>query len=143
MKRVDCTSCENTFCLFKDSCSSKWRNKSRYKSGQHIFVEGMPVKGLYIVQKGEVKEYYHEKNVREKTNHTAKDGEIFGHKDYSGTKHLFSAIAIEDTQICCFSKNTLYEVCLNNSKLSNDLMDFFSDELIKSVDRRKIYSDKL
>ncbi|HSH68119.1 MAG TPA: Crp/Fnr family transcriptional regulator [Bacteroidia bacterium] len=138
MKRVDCTSCENTSCLFKDSCSSKWRKKSRHKCGQHIFIEGIPVKGLYIVQKGEVKEYYHEKNGREKTNHTAKDGNIFGHIDYSGTKHLFSAIAIEDTQICCFSKKSLYEVCLNNSKLSNDLMDFFLDELIKSGDRRKI-----
>jgi CRP-like cAMP-binding protein len=137
MKQTDCLNCENTSCLFKNSCSSKWRKKYRYKSGQHIFLEDIPVKGLYIVRKGAVKEYYLDIKGKGKTIRTAKKGEIFGHKDYSATKHVFSAIAIEDAQICCFSKNTLYEVCLNNSKLSNNLMDFFSDELRKSDDKRK------
>ena len=137
MKQTDCINCENTSCLFKNSCSSKWRKKSRYKRGQHIFLEDIPVIGLYIVKKGAVKEYYLDIKGREKTIRTAKNGEIFGHKDYSNNKHVFSAIAIEDTQICCFNKNTLYEVCLNNSKLSNSLMEFFLSELIKSDDRRK------
>lgn len=138
MKQTNCINCENTSCLFKDTCSSKWRKKSRYKSGQHIFIEDIPVNGLYIVQKGVVKEYYLDIKGKEKTIRIAKRGDIFGHKDYSGTKHMFSAIAIEDVQICCFNKRTLYEVCLHNAELSSNLMKFFLDELIKSDDRRKI-----
>lgn len=143
MKQVDCIKCENISCIFKNSHSSKWLENFHYQSGQHVFLEDMPVNGLYVVQKGMVNEYYTDKNGGKRIRHTAKSGEIFGHRDYSGTKHLFSAIAIEDTQICFFNKKTLYEVCLNNPELSNNLMQFFLDELNKSDNRRKIYSDKL
>ncbi|NUM50682.1 MAG: Crp/Fnr family transcriptional regulator [Flavobacteriales bacterium] len=110
------------------------------QSGQHIFLEDMPVTGLYVVQKGIVKEFYLDKEGKQIIKHTAKSGEIFGHRDYSATKHIFSAIAFEDSQICCFNKNILYEVCLHNAELSNNLMNFFLDELNKSDERHKLFS---
>lgn len=142
MKQTGCINCKNISCLFNGSNSSGWLENSTCSAGQHIFIEDMPVKGLYVVQKGNVIEYYLDKKERKKTIHTAKSGEIFGHRDYSGTKHEFSAIAIKDAQICCFNKNILYEVCLKNTELSNNLLKFFSDELNKS-DRRKINLDIL
>lgn len=132
MKQVDCIKCENTSCIFKNSHSSKWLENSHYKNGQHIFIEDMSVTGLYVVQKGIIQEFYTDKNGIKKIRHTANNGEIFGHKDYSATKHAFSAIAIEDSQICLLKKNILYQVCKNNSELSLKLMNFFVAELNKS-----------
>lgn len=135
MKQPDCINCENTYCIFKNSCSSKWIEKFSYESGQHIFTEDMPVNGLYVVQKGMVNEYYTDKNDEKRIRHMAKSGEIFGHIDYGNNKHLFSAVAIENTQICLLNKNALYEVCLNNSELSLKLLNFFVNELKKSDNR--------
>lgn len=97
----------------------------------------MSVTGLYVVQKGTVQEYYLNKNGNKIIRHTAQNGEIFGHKDYSVTKHAFSAIAIKDSQICLLKKNTLYQVCKNNSELSLKLMNFFVAELNKSYNTYK------
>lgn len=143
MEQTNCLNCENTSCLSRNNYSSEWLEKIWCKSGQHIFLEDMPVKGLYIVQKGTVKEYYIDKKGNEKTIHTATKGEVFGHRDYSYNKHMFRAIAIEDTHICFFNKNSLYEAFLSNSELSNNLRIFFSDELRKADNRHKIYLNTL
>lgn len=139
MKETGCINCRNTNCLFRNCHSSKWLEKFHCQREQHIFLEDMPVKGLYVVQKGTVKEFYLNKNGKQIIRHTAKGGEIFGHRDYSAVKHAFSAIAVEDSHICCFNKKTLYEVCLHNTELSKNLMNFFLDELDKSDERHKLF----
>lgn len=139
MKETGCINCRNTNCPFRNCHTLKWLENFHYQSGQHIFLEDMPVTGLYIVQKGTVKEFYLDKKGKKIIRHTAKSGEIFGHKDYSGTKHMFSAIAVENSYICFFNKNTLYEICLHNTELSNNLMNFFLDELNKTHERHKLF----
>ena len=100
----------------------------------------MPVTGLYVVQKGIVKEYYLNKIGKQIISHTANSGVIFGHKDYSAVKHTFSAIVAENSIICFFDKKYLYEVCLCNLELSNNLLNFFLDELNKSDESHKLFS---
>lgn len=110
---------------------------SHYKKGQHIFTEGMAVTGLYVVQKGIIQEFRTDRSGIKHVRKTAINGDIFGYKDYSETKHAFSAVAVEDSQICFFKKSTLYQVCGDNDELSHKLMKFFVTALNNCDDTYK------
>ncbi|MBL1180208.1 MAG: cyclic nucleotide-binding domain-containing protein [Bacteroidetes bacterium] len=134
MEQNACIECKNTNCLFKSSLSRypKEIEKFNIKSGINVYLENMQVKGLYVVQNGSIHEYFINRKGRKEIGNSAKNGEIFGHKDFNATKHLFSAVAIEKSSICLIDKSTLMEVCKNNLELSIKLIYFFSDELNKS-----------
>ncbi|MCC6691612.1 MAG: Crp/Fnr family transcriptional regulator [Bacteroidia bacterium] len=97
----------------------------------------MPVKGLYVVRRGEVKEYDNNTQRKESENRIVRNGEIFGHKDFSADKHKFRAIALKNSKICYLKKDSLYQVCLGNPELSLNLLKFFKEELIKTDKKYK------
>lgn len=135
MEQNICTNCPNIICLFKNSINEYSKEIEHYniKSGATIFLEGsVPIKGLYVVQKGCINEYHIGKKGQKEISHTAKQGEIFGHKDLNATKHLLNATAAEDSSICLINNNTLIKMCGANTELSLQLIHFFSNELNKS-----------
>jgi len=106
------------------------------QSGLTVYLEGdVPVKGLYVVQKGCIKECYIDKKGQKEISHTAKNGEIFGHKYFNASKHLFSSVAVENSTIYLINESTLSKICNNNPELSLQLIYFFNDELNKSDKR--------
>lgn len=144
MEKVNCIDCKNINCYFKFIFN---RDESKVKKlyvqcGQHIYLENMPVNGLYVVQSGCIHEHYINNKDEKEICHNAKDGEVFGHKDFNATKHLFSAVAVKNSSICLIDKSTLLEVCKNKPELSLKLINFFVGELNKVDNRYKTYDIK-
>ncbi len=143
MNHLDCITCKNHSCIFRKSCSSEWLGKISTKKHcwsiqeeQAIFLEDMPAKGLYVVYEGAVTEYYQDRNNKTKVIHTAQNGDIFGHRDFSNTKHAFNARAATESHICFFDKETIYEMCRDVPELVFNLISFFGDELHNSYKRQ-------
>lgn len=132
MKRINCASCDNIPCPFRSSHSTKWIETYHFQSGQHIFREHMPVTGIYVVHKGKVKEYYQDKKGKEKTLKVACNGEMFGHINYRGIRHVRSAVTADYSQICFLKKDSLYDFCKNNPASLFKLMNFLLTELKRS-----------
>ena len=137
MEENSCTHCENTNCIFKNLLSQHAIEIEKFniQKGLNVYLEDMPVKGLYIVQRGSINEYNIDKKKQKEICQMAKSGDVFGHKDLNATKHLFNAVAIENSSICLINKSKLLEICQKNPKQSIKLINFFTDELNKSAER--------
>ena len=132
MGHNSCHHCKNDNCLFKFSHYHNVKvEQINIQSGLNVYLENMPVKGLYIVQYGHINEHYINKVGQNEICSTSKNGEIFAHKDLSAKKHLYNAIAVEDSTICFIDKNSLLGVCKNNPELPLKLMFLFSNKLNK------------
>lgn len=105
------------------------------QNGLNIYLEDMPLNGLYVVQKGSVNEYYFDRKGHKKISCTVKNGEIFGHKDFNSTKHSFSTVALENSSICFINKETIHKTCSKSPDLTIKLLTFFAEELNKSDNR--------
>ncbi len=138
--KADCITCKNSNCFFLKYCSLQWReflsaNKttSVYQIKQNIFLEDTYVEGIYVVHKGNVLEAYSKKDNQLVHKHTVQKGDFFGYTGYSCSKHLFTAVAQENnTQICFFTKEQVYQTCLNNKEFAYQLMLFFLEALQKN-----------
>jgi len=146
--RVSCNVCENKKCLIKRNISSevvqnffKKKNELKCKKGQQFIMEGAPVNGLFFILSGTVKVFRTGINGKEQIVRFAKDGEIIGHRGF-GTEEYYpiAAIAIEDTTLCYFSKDTLQQVLRDDPKFTYDLMLFYANELNKSEAKVKSLS---
>ena len=116
IENTSCFSCENNDCLikrnltaFENSDMLNEKSNLRCKRGQQFIMEGAPVNGLFFVLKGKVKVFRTGINGREQIVRFAKEGEIIGHRGF-GTEESYSigAIALEDTRLCYFSKQSTY-----------------------------------
>ena len=145
---ASCVLCENSNCLIKNAfqtveSTSLENEKSdiRCKKGQQFIIEGAPVNGLFFVLKGVVKVFRTGINGREQIVRFAKEGEIIGHRGF-GTEEYYSigAIALQDTVLCYFSKNTLQEALIQSPKLSYQMMLFYANELNGSENKVKSIS---
>jgi len=145
---VSCESCDNSNCLinkninaFEDFDLLENKNQILCKKGQQFIIEGAPVNGLYFVLKGKVKVYRTGINGKEQIVRFAKEGEIIGHRGF-GTEEYYSigAMAIEDTILCCFSKDILQSTLHKTPSLTYDLMLFYANELNKSEAKVKALS---
>lgn len=143
-----CALCENANCLIKNAFqtlgSSNLENEKsdiRCKKGQQFIIEGAPVNGLFFVLKGVVKVFRTGINGREQIVRFAKEGEIIGHRGF-GTEEYYSigAIALQDTVLCYFSKNTLQQALMESPKLSYQMMLFYANELNRSESKVKTIS---
>lgn len=143
-----CTLCENSNCLMKHAFQAQEefsieneKSDIRCKKGQQFIIEGAPVNGLFFVLKGVVKVFRTGINGREQIVRFAKEGEIIGHRGF-GTEEYYSigAIALQDTVLCYFSKNTLQEALMESPKLSYQMMLFYANELNRSENKVKSIS---
>jgi len=146
--RVSCIVCENQKCLIKRNISSdivlefaEKKNEIKCKKGQQFIMEGAPVNGLFFILSGKVKVFRTGINGREQIVRFAKNGEIIGHRGF-GTEEYYpiAAIAIEDTVLCYFSKDTLQQVLKTEPKFTYDLMLFYANALNKSEAKVKSLS---
>ena len=145
---VGCEVCDNEDCLIKRNIKSlkdlkflETKTEIRCKKGQQFIIEGAPVNGLFFILKGKVKVFRTGINGREQIVRFAKAGEIIGHRGF-GTEEYYSigAIALQDTVLCYFSKDSLQEVLLTSPLFTYDLMLFYANELNKSESKVKSLS---
>jgi len=140
LSQTECGICANQSCLIGRNMTSKFvselsksKNEIRCKKGQQFIMEGAPVYGLFFILKGKVKVFRTGINGREQIVRLAKPGEIIGHRGF-GTMEQYpiAAIALEDTLLCYFSKDSLQEVMHHDALFTYDLMLFYANELNKS-----------
>jgi len=143
-----CELCENNDCLIKRnlnvlSNSELTKNKGSLncKKGQQFIMEGAPVNGLFLILKGTVKVIRTGINGREQIVRFAKEGEIIGHRGF-GTREYYpiGAIALQDSILCYFSKDSFQENLLKTPKFTYDMMLFYANELNRSESKVKSIS---
>ncbi|MCX2680425.1 Crp/Fnr family transcriptional regulator [Galbibacter sp. EGI 63066] len=148
LNNTSCHNCENHECLIKRNLSAlegcdliSKKNNIRCKKGQQFIIERAPVNGLFFLFKGCVKVFRTGINGREQIVRLAKAGEIIGHRGF-GTEEYYSigAIALEDSELCYFSKDNLQQTLLSHSKFAYDLMLFYANELNRSENKVKTIS---
>ncbi|WP_199269617.1 Crp/Fnr family transcriptional regulator [Formosa sp. L2A11] len=141
----------NKTCLIKRNLqtlsNSKFVNQKRtlqIKKGQQFIIEGAPVNGLYFVKQGKVKVFRTGINGKEHIVRFANEGEIIGHRGFgTGDSYSIGAIALEHSVLCCFSKQMLQDVLLENPRFSYDMMLFYANELNKSEAKVKSLSQMM
>lgn len=143
-----CASCLNLNCILKRNIgilqgTDLLTNKSTIpcKKGQQFIMEGAPVNGLFFILKGTVKVIRTGIHGREQIVRFAKEGEIIGHRGF-GTEEYYSigAVALQDSILCYFSKESLQQALLSNPKFSFDMMLFYANELNRSENKVKSIS---
>ncbi len=143
-----CNTCENLNCLIKrnfkilsDTTFADTKKTLKCKKGQQFIMEGAPVNGLFFIFKGTVKVFRTGINGREQIVRFAKNGEIIGHRGF-GTEEYYSigAIALQETVLCYFSKDSLQDALFANATFAYDMMLFYANELNKSESKVKSIS---
>lgn len=146
--KVSCTNCENKNCLISSNTSvlensAFLKNKSEIfcKKGQQFIIEGAPVNGLFFILKGKVKVFRTGINGKEQIVRFAKEGEIIGHRGF-GTEEYYSigAIALQNVDLCYFSKDDLQTALKENPDFTYDMMLFYANELNRSESKVKSLS---
>ena len=143
---IDCNQCKNADCLVK-LCDETWlylvnkkKNQKLFRRGQHVFLEGNPVFGVFFIQQGKVKVTCSNFDGKKQIVRLASDGHILGHRGYTGETYPIDAFTLEDSRICFFDNQTLYEAFVANPEFTIKMMMFYSKELRKSEQRTKFFA---
>ena len=143
-KDNDCNTCLTDDCFIKQYCDSdsltllnELKNISFYKENQYIAYEGNPVMGLFFIQKGKVKITSTGIENKQHLVRLSKPGGIIGHRGLGGERYPISAITLEESTVCFFDNDTIYQSFMNNPKLTFELMMYYSKELRKSEAKTK------
>jgi len=135
-----CSTCLNENCFIKkhlhlEQIKTYIDRKHSFicKKGRQFIVEGVPVQGLYFIYKGKVKTVKTGINGKEQIVRFTKDGDTVGFRGFGTSKRYFiGAYALEDTILCNFSNEDMFEMLLSIPELTFDLMLFYAQELNKS-----------
>lgn len=143
---IPCDECKNSGCLIK-FCHVDWltlvnekKTQTLFRKGQHIFLEGNPVFGIYFIQQGKVKVTASNFNGKKQIVRLAGDGHILGHRGYTGETYPIDSFTLEDSSICFFDNQTMYDAFMENPMFSFEMMMFYSKELRKSEQRNKVFA---
>lgn len=101
-----------------------------YKKGDYIFKEGDKPTGLICLSEGKVKVFKEGVGGREQIVRLAKPIGFIGYRAlFAEENHHASAVAIEDSAVCCVDKESLYKLIRMNSELSMSIIKAFATEL--------------
>lgn len=144
----NCKTCNNQNCLIKknielltpsDFIASKRTIVCR--KSQSFILEDSPVHGLYFIYDGKAKVYSRGFQGKDQIIRFAGNGDIVGHRGLlTFESYRVSATAVEDTTLCYFSSETLMEMLHSVANLTFDLMKFYAEELQRSEDKVKKFS---
>jgi len=148
MQKAECRTCVNENCIIKKNIASvdashflDKKHTIRCKKSQQFIIEGAPVHGLYFVYKGKAKVSKTGLHGREQIVRFARDGEIIGHRGFgTGKFSPVSAIALEDSILCNFTSDVLFDMMHKLPDLTFDMMLFYAEELNKSETKVKKFA---
>ncbi|HVU84061.1 MAG TPA: Crp/Fnr family transcriptional regulator [Puia sp.] len=101
-----------------------------FKRGDHLFLEGEPVKGFYFVHSGKVKIHKRWGDAKELIIKFAGEMDILGHRGMAGAAaYPVSATAIEEGEACFISTEFFHTTLLVNHELAYQMVLFYADEL--------------
>jgi CRP/FNR family transcriptional regulator, polysaccharide utilization system transcription regulator len=101
-----------------------------YKKGQGIFLEGTLPTGLYCIKSGKVKVSKLGLEGKEQTVRLLKQGDVIGYRSLlSSERYQASAIALEDSEICFFQKNSINSMLQNDALLRNEVFNLMANDI--------------
>ena len=142
---VKCSTCQHHHCLIRKHVEDigqeeieKVRHALMCKKGQQFIMEGAPVSGLFFLHTGKAKVIKTGINGKEQILRLTKEGETIGHRGF-GTKQKYSigAIALEETQLCTISSESMLKLLQKSNPLALDMMKFYAEELDRSETKVK------
>lgn len=141
--RTQCTTCaartDSVLCRLSEDEATLFEATSKtvaYGKGQTIFQQGALPRVLYCVSRGKVKLVQEGTDGREQIIHLAKNGDLLGYRAIVGNdRYSCSAVAIEDTEVCCIPRQVFLDTLRKNPELSFRLMLLFAAEL-KDAERK-------
>ena len=101
--------------------------------GQRILMEGNVSQRIFFVKEGKIKIYKTDKSGHELILRFAKKGDIIGFGDLdtvSGQEE--SAMAIDETILCCLDQNVFVQLVRLYPELAIELLNFYRNELRNS-----------
>jgi CRP/FNR family transcriptional regulator, polysaccharide utilization system transcription regulator len=106
------------------------------KKGEFLFKEGEKPRGLICLASGKVKVFKEGVGGREQILKMVRQQGFIGYRAlFSDSAWQVSAVAIEDSAICIFEKNSLVRILKKNADLSLKLTKVISEELAFSNNR--------
>lgn len=128
------SSLDNEECMVIKSLS----HKNFYKKRQVIFHEGNPCRWLYILRNGRVKLIKSSSTGRQIILKLVRPGGIIGeHAVFENTPYIFTAVAMEDSELCLIDKDELFGFLKTKPAVAFKLMSVLCSEL-KAVRRQLI-----
>lgn len=148
LREANCQTCINQSCLIKRNLESftspnfvASKRTIVCRKSQSFILEDSPVHGLYFIYDGKAKVYSRGFQGRDQIIRFAGNGDIVGHRGFlTFESYRISASAVEDTTLCYFSNDVLLEMLHSVGNLSFDLMKFYAEELQRSEDKVKKFS---
>lgn len=94
--------------------------------GEHIFHASDPLEHLCAIYQGSCKDYKLDENGNEKIGNFYLTGDIVGLESLPQRKHLFSLVALEDTQLCLIPVTELLQLMQQNATLLQRVINITS-----------------
>ncbi len=130
--------------LFSKCCGNEWlqmfkANKETFyfEAGQRIFTEGEIVKGIFFVEKGNIKVLSKAYDKTDKIIRLASTGMILGHRGFNAKRYPVSAEALTQTIVTFVPLNVFLNILKASPEMVIYLLNFMSDELQEAELRMK------
>ncbi|HUV01304.1 MAG TPA: Crp/Fnr family transcriptional regulator [Bacteroidales bacterium] len=109
---------------------------SVYRKGDIVIREGEKPRGLLCLASGKIKTFRIGVGGREQILKMVRQQGFIGYRSlFSDNLHPFSGMAVEDSAVVIFEKNTLLRILKRNADLTLKLMKVMSDELLFANNR--------
>ncbi|CAN5286875.1 fumarate/nitrate reduction transcriptional regulator Fnr [soil metagenome] len=118
LQKINCHSCAaNYLCIANDLSSFELDELNNLISNVRYLLKKdlvcsllSPLQNLYAVHKGSCKEYWLDVHGNENVTTFYFPGDLIGLESIAGRKHLFSVVALEDTEICVIPIDALLKL---------------------------------
>lgn len=103
--------------------------KKTYRKNEPVFAEGTEADSIYLIKSGRVKLYKISEDGKEFTLDYLKSEDIFGEVTFfENATHTMNAVAMEDTFICCCTKE-LFVKLLNNPQTALKIVQYLGKKM--------------
>lgn len=106
-------------------------SRIKLKKKDSLFVSGDSFKAIYAIKSGSIKTTITNRSGMEQVNGFFIQGEIIGLDGFATDRHVFNAIALEDTHICVIKKHDLESFSEKFSPLKNQIQRIMSKEIVR------------
>lgn len=104
--------------------------------GNHIFHVEDPQHYLYAVYSGSCKDYCLDEDGSERINNFYLPGDMIGMESIPNQKHLYSLVALENTELCVIPINALFDLMHTHSNILKRVMNIAAYKMQNDQDIR-------
>ena len=139
----NCLTCNVKDCLLMKHCEREhlsavqtFKHQYQFRKGENIFHEGDPVRGVYFIQSGVVKQELNGTKGRPFILKLANHGQPMGHRAVlNGEPQPFTATAVEDSRVCFIELDFFRNLARKSEGVRTELEKTFLREINQAETR--------